>query len=1619
MSATRILLVDDNDQDRAITARELQRQFPECEVTSVSTQREFARALKNKPFHLAITDLQLPWSDGITLFRRIRTQDPSCPVILYTGSSGSEVMARALEAGVDDFVVKSIDHLPQLIMAARMALDRRNEQQAAGKAETRFQFLFQTLPIGLLFIDPGGNLLDVNPRMVSMLGYSDRESLLSLKRVGFFENGEIEKDFHRRLRESPVLKGYETRLRRRDGSLLWCSFFAHPVAGDDGKTQYYEAVVEDIQARKEAELAHSEKELEIKRVSDSLRAILEAAPNPILGIDSQGRIGFVWNQAAEALLGIPRENAFGRSLLELIPELAEHLKTPLAGADKTSAVRRLTVSCRLPGRPALHLNASVSPLRPVSGAQAGQILVLTDVTARKDAEDTLRLNEARLELITNSVSDMLMLLSVEGEETFRVISVNRAVTENTGRSAESLVGKTLQDFLGESVIRWNAEKFREVVQSGRPLDYVLSTRPLGRPRICMEVRLNPIADRDGLPGHILVVARNITDRIQNERKTRHTLHALRESERRYRALAEAAPDMVFILDRDLTVEYVNLFSSRMFNRPVSEIVGRSMRELFPPAIARRQAEFIGQVFDSGESVYSENPSWIGSREIWMGTWLVPMRDPNGRIYSVLGVARDISERVLSEKALRESEEQYRSLVQTSPDAITLHGPYGALTFANQRALEMLGCASMEDLRGTTLPDLAHPDERRQAEAQLQVLMQSGSLRNAELSLRRKDGAAAPMEINASCIRDLDGRMKGITCILRDITARRTRERALIDSEARFRAMFEKTAVGIILIGLDKRLITGNPAICEMLETTRDELLERSPEELVHPEDLAAAEALIEEVLGNRRDHYQQEIRLRTNTGKPIWCRLTVSAVTDFRNELQFVIAMAEDISKEREAEQASRQASEALRRYTDRLETLHAIDRAILEARTPEDIARAALERIHRLLPIQRGSLILFDFERGTAEALESPAGADGGSGNRRFIPLAEFTQEISKLKAGELVAVDDLLAEESPSATERLLLAQGLRAYLSIPLRSRGELIGALVITSGISGAFTREHAEIAKEVADSVTVAIQQSRLLRQVRRHTFELEAAAALNRDLRLISERAGMPQIVIRHLQKGLDCDFAALLIADPSRGRLAVEKTSEAHSRLEGVSIPLKDSLSGEAVEAGTPLRWNAAEFDAGKPECAEWMSGLQTAACAPMTSRGSLIGVLWAGRTPHGGAGGFHGEDLRLMGTIAELAGNTLHRAELHEQTEQRLRRLSALRAVDMAISASIDLRVTLSVLLDQVTSQLQVDAAAIRLLNPHSQTLTYLAGRGVQSTVIPQTPVLLGQGYAGTAALERRVVSVSLPFETENTYMRLLLESDDRFVSYFVAPLLAKGRIKGVLELFHRRAFQPDEEWIEYLEAMATQAAIAIDNASLFEDVEKTNTELIAAYDATIEGWSRALELRDREPRGHTLRVTDVTIRLGRIMGMPEEELVHVRRGALLHDIGKMAISDTLLLKAGPLADEEAAVMRRHPAFAHELLSPIQYLRPALAIPYCHHERWDGSGYPRGLEKEQIPLAARVFAVVDVWDTLRSDRPYSAAWPEEKVRRFLRDQSGKQFDPAVVEAFFTIIDEEIRDRE
>ncbi len=374
-----------------------------------------------------------------------------------------------------------------------------------------------------------------------------------------------------------------------------------------------------------------------------------------------------------------------------------------------------------------------------------------------------------------------------------------------------------------------------------------------------------------------------------------------------------------------------------------------------------------------------------------------------------------------------------------------------------------------------------------------------------------------------------------------------------------------------------------------------------------------------------------------------------------------------------------------------------------------------------------------------------------------------------------------------------------------------------------------------------------------------------------------------------------------------------------------------------------------------------------------------------------------------------------TLFLRDVTEQkrAERRIReqmeRLSSLRRIDLAIHSSLNLNLMLSVVVDQVAAQLGADVVDVLLLDRGTQSLMHASGRGVVSTQLRRAACRLGEGAAGMAALRNSAVRWSASDAAQLGPRELQLISEG-FRHGWVVPLASKGEVLGVLEAFFRTEPDALEDRLEFFDVVASQATMAVQSAEMFDRLLRTNNELQLAYDQTLVGWSQVVDLRDRETKGHSERVTAVATRLAKAYGLEESDLVPLRQGALLHDVGKLAIPDSILLKPGPLNEEEWAEMRKHPVHAFEWLSSIQFLQQAVDIPYCHHEKWDGSGYPRGLVREEIPLSARIFAVVDVWDALLSDRPYRKAWDPSAARSYIAEEAGKHFDPDIVRCFLEI---------
>lgn len=391
-----------------------------------------------------------------------------------------------------------------------------------------------------------------------------------------------------------------------------------------------------------------------------------------------------------------------------------------------------------------------------------------------------------------------------------------------------------------------------------------------------------------------------------------------------------------------------------------------------------------------------------------------------------------------------------------------------------------------------------------------------------------------------------------------------------------------------------------------------------------------------------------------------------------------------------------------------------------------------------------------------------------------------------------------------------------------------------------------------------------------------------------------------------------------------------------------------------------------------------------------------------------------------RVSQAVLELEDNVRDEIALIQN------QLEVLERIGSVINSPLGRKRVLEEVMDSLIKLMRAERGFLILRDPDGNLRKPETSRGIDHVNLDE------EAFKVSGTIVRKVADTGEPILTTNAQADPRFGGQESIIAFnlrsiLCAPLKVKDKLIGVLYVdnrVHTGIFQESD--LSLITAFAHQAAVAINNADLIENLkttnaqlEKTNFQLEAAYlelgiayEATLHGLVSALDMRDKETEGHTQRVTLLAQRLAQRMGVDRDTLEHIRRGALLHDIGKMAISDEILRKKGRLTPEERTIMEQHPVHAYKMLSPIEFLRPAIDIPHYHHEKWDGTGYPQGLKGDEIPFAARIFSVIDVWDALTSKRPYHEAKPHDEVRQLIQADSGKHFDPRVVEAFMEMED-------
>lgn len=454
----------------------------------------------------------------------------------------------------------------------------------------------------------------------------------------------------------------------------------------------------------------------------------------------------------------------------------------------------------------------------------------------------------------------------------------------------------------------------------------------------------------------------------------------------------------------------------------------------------------------------------------------------------------------------------------------------------------------------------------------------------------------------------------------------------------------------------------------------------------------------------------------------------------------------------------------------------------------------------------------------------------------------------------------------------------------------------------------------------------------------------------------------------------------------------------------EGNSVHWATSLLPEPV----PTQFNEDSvrniLQSGKPFTFVDHIELTSGGLFPLVKQGEIVGLIGmtSDQTDFFGA-----NNVKWMITLSKMVVSELFREDEY----------SPLGGVEYYISrilqSSFDIQDGLPVVLKTLTEVLSADAAIALRNNPLSGRFELLMTHGLKAATLAKLNFQLDAGRRGRK-LERPIWIADLQ---ERTHVKQTISplQEDGFRGYLALPLNKNGVLVGALE-FAWHSPQLVVTWNDgFLERICEQAAFLIDRSNVLNNYRELNAELTNRYNAMIEGLSRALELRDLETEGHTRRVSELTMRLIERLGGPVDHWDAIRQGALLHDIGKIGIPDAILLKPGSLTDRERQVMQQHVIYGYNILAPITSSRPILDITLYHHERWDGSGYPYGLKGEQIPLVARVFAFVDVFDALISDRPYRTAWSSSQALEYISGQAGHMFDPHISSLFLKVVNKDL----
>ncbi len=1353
--------------------------------------------------------------------------------------------------------------------------------------------------------------------------------------------------------------------------------------------------------------------------------LFDAIPEAVLlqFIQKDGFSKFILaNHAAAELYGYMQEELLQRDLTDLCaPETSENTRRPqLPRVPEDGPITYEATHIAKNGR---RFPVEVTAKVIEYGGKKALLTTVRDITGRKTAEQIAIGSEAYFQMAFQASPAVMSITRLSDG---RVIDINEAFCRATGYRREEVVGHSATE-----IDIWQEPREREkyiasLQRDGRVENLEVIFRAKDG-RAIVSLLSSQIFLLNGEP-HVLNIAKDITNLVEARQR-------VEASEARFREIFDASPNPITI----------SRLSDRRFvdvNAAFSQLTGYSRQESIG-----KTAEELHLWVD--ESIWKDGPQTLQDHNGVSPTIEATFRHKNGQhltaLFSatvldlggephVLSLVQDITEIKRAQEKIRKNEYLLKEAQRIAHiGSWELNLKTNTLTWSDEthRIFEI----APGEFSGTyeAFLESIHPDDREAVNQAYTRSVQEKKPYAIEHRLLMPDGRIKWVKEQGETYYDDAGQPWRTIGTVLDITAHKEAERAINASETRFRHLFENSPVALFevditgLLSYFEELTSEGREITALWAGSQDEIITEAlsrihllnanqagldlaeaanKEVLLGPLDRLFQDHPLETILEALKDNLMQiatnpalvesELSIYTLQGTPkdVYFRFVWQPAE--QNPPRPAIVAITDITPLKKALQAQEEALRLAR-------TIQQANQALASSLDLKTVLDTLLTYLENLVPYDSATVMLR--QNATEFGILHTRKYERWTDPRK---IAETVFDIRTKPHLQRIVEEQtsVLIKDTRKAAgwEKIPGTEHVISWLGIPLIVGGEVIALYSLDKAEPNFFTPEHLHLAESLGAQAATAIKNALLYEETSQRAQDFSTLYEASQALAGKTSLDVVFRDIIRYAYRLLGSTGITIYRYNPANQSIYVALSTHPDIHV-GTRLALGEGMAGKVIQSRKPMRiddYTAWEGRSPQYEGTAFGAVLEV----PMLYREELIGVLSVYESSESSRK-FTEEDERLLTLFATQAAAAIHSARLLEETRQRLLRIQTLRRIDRVIAGSIDINVTLNTVLDEVISQEGIQAASILLLEPNTLRLECLALRGFRRDALKDIPLRVGVGWPGKVVLERNVLSIPNIHQHVSKDPRLHLFLSEGVSAYRALPLIAKGKVQGVLEVFLRESLEEDEEWDEFLLALAGQVAIALDNSTLFRNLERANLQLSLAYDATIEGWSRALDLRDKETEGHTQRVTEMTLELARAVGLDGEALLHIRRGALLHDIGKMGVPDAILHKPGPLTREERAIIERHPQLAYDMLFPIEYLQPALDIPYSHHEKWDGSGYPRGLKGQEIPLAARIFAIVDVYDALTSDRPYRKAWPKAKALEYIREQAGKHFDPKLVSIF------------